>query len=213
MWRVFAGTVLLMCIAGCGPEPESESSTSRASAASTKTTEFLPRITDAHLPPLLAGLVPGTATVEDVLARVPDLETGKDKSLGGTMVVAYNGHPAVVLRLPHKLNSDPRARPDGIEDLRFYLVPDEAGVLRVWSMRLLLDVRGGETLSAWLHREIGGDPQSMVYPGSNRSLGRVGKSPDAGVYCIGTPDGRRGILVESRTTSKGFSTKTSSSPP
>lgn len=176
-----------------------------APAPAPKPMEFLPRITDAHLPPLLAGLVPGTATVEDVRARFPELETDKDKSLGGGMVVAYNGHPAVALRLPHKVKDGPRARPDGVEEIRVYLVPDAAGVPRVWSMRLVVDPRGGKTLSAWLHEGIGADPEATVCPGTNRTFGRVGKSPDAGVYCIGTPDGKAGIVVESRSTSQGFS--------
>ena len=167
--------------------------------------EFLPRLTDAHLPPLLAGLVPGTSTAEDVLARFPDLQTDTDKSLGGDMVVQYNGHPAVALRLPYNVNSGPRGREDGVEDLNLYLVPDPDGVPRVWSMRLVFDPRGGETLGAWLHEAVGSDPQSTVCPGTNRSLGRVGKSADAGTYCIGTPDGKARILVECRTTSKGFS--------
>ena len=205
MQRLAVGLVLLTCIAACGGESGPESSARELVAPATeKPKEFLPRMTDAHLPPLLAGLVPGTATAEDVLARVPDLKTDKDKSLGGTMSVSYNGHPAVALRLPHNVKSGPRARPDRIEDLNLYLVPDEHGVPRVWSMRLVLDPRGGEKLSTWLHKAVGSDPESEVCPGSNRSLGRVGKSEDAGVYCIGTPNGKRGILVESRTTPKGF---------
>ena len=122
-----------------------------APQAPPKPREYLPRLTDAHLPPLLAGLVPGSSTVADVLARFPELDTDKDKSLGGTMVVQYNGHAAVALRLPYNVESGPRAREDGIEDLNVYLVPGEDGVPRIRSMRLVFDHRDGQPLSAWLH--------------------------------------------------------------
>ena len=202
MRGLLALLVVLCVAAACGDEAPPEPAPPPAPAAAR---EFLPRLTDAHLPPLLAGLVPGTSTVDDVLARFPDLQADEDKSLGGDMVVQYNGHPAVALRLPYNVNSGPRGREDGVEDLNLFLVPDAGGVPRVWSMRLVFDPRGGETLSAWLHEAVGSDPESTVCPGTNRSLGRVGKSPDAGTYCIGTPDGKTGILVECRTTSKGFS--------
>lgn len=197
--------VVLGILAGCGGEAAQETSPPDAPAAPPAAREFLPRLTDAHLPPLLAGLVPGTSTAEDVLARFPDLEADEDKSLGGDMVVQYNGHPAVALRMPYKTSSGPRGREDGVEELNLFLVPDADGVPRVWSMRLVFDHGDGRALSAWLHEAVGSDPESTTCPGTNRSLGRVGKSPDAGTYCIGTPDGKAGILVECRTTSKGFS--------
>ena len=203
MRKLIAGWLMLLFGAGCGGKAEPGAPTVRGKTRAAAR-EFLPKITDAHLPAPLAGLVPGTSTEEDVLARFRDLRIDKDKSLGGTMTVSYNDHPAVMLRLPRSEGDGPRARPDGIEELCFYLVPDDAGVPRVWSMRLVLDPRGGQTLSAWLHEAIGSDPESLVSPGTNRSLGRVGKSADAGTYSFGTPDGKTEILVESRTTSRGF---------
>ena len=138
MQRFVAGLVVMILRAGCGgdAEPEAPPAREKPSNVPPKPREYLPRLTDAHLPPLLAGLVPGTSTVEDVLARFPDLETDRDKSLGGTMAVQYNGHPAVALRLPHTLEAGPRAREDGVEDLNLYLVPDAEGVPRIRSMRL-----------------------------------------------------------------------------
>jgi len=207
MRTLAAGIALLALLGACGGESQPDLPAARETAPATakKPREFLPRLTDAHLPPLLAGLVPGTSTAEDVRARFPALETDKDKSFGGTILVRYNGRPAVALHLPRNLSKGLRARADGVEDLQFYLVPDAAGVARIRSMRLVWDPRGDPTLCAWLHEGVGSDPESLACSGTNRSLGRVGKSDDAGVYCIGTPDGTRGILVECRTTSQGLS--------
>lgn len=196
--------ILSLALTACGEESPAPAEPEAAPAAAAPQ-EHLPRLTDAHLPPVLAGLIPGTSTAEDVLARFPDLETDADRSLGGDMAVSYNGHPAIALRLPYKLESGPRGRPDGVEELDLFLVPDAGGVPRIWSMRLVLDPGDGPSLCAWLHEAVGSDPQAKVCRGTNRVLGRVGKSDDAGTYCIGTPDGKARILVECRTTSKGFS--------
>ena len=198
---------LVLLATACGKEAPpgvSPDVSSGGEARAPAPREYLPRLTNALLPPPLAGIVPGRSTEEDLRARFPDLETDKDKSLGGGSTVGYNDHPAVVMRLPRRDKADSPAREDGVEDLQFYLVPDADGVPRVSSMRLVQDPRGAGTLCAWLHEGIGSDPESLACAGTNKSLGRGGKSADAGVYCIGTPDGKRGILVECRTTSKGL---------
>ena len=201
---VVCGVLLVLVLAGCGEDVPGTAAPTQDAPRGTVPPAFLPRLTDAHLPAVLAGLVPGTSTADDLQARFPELQTLRDAALGGTMTVSYNGVPALRMQLPRRPEPGPRARPDGVEEVDAYLVPDAAGVPRVRSLRLVLDPRGGPSLTAWVHAAIGSDPQASIGPGSQREFGHVGKSADAGTYCIGTPDGKAGILVEARTTSGGF---------
>ena len=158
-------------------DPPASSSTQSAPAGP----KYEPMVSKELVPPVLKGLVVGTASDADLSVAFGQGKLAKDKSFGGASKVEYSDAPAVRVTLPAK---------DDVVDGQAWLVPDTAGKLVLQRIEITTKTSG---TCAWVESHIAGLPGAKNRPLSNRVYGKEGRG---WALTAGTPDGSQAVGID-----------------
>jgi hypothetical protein len=133
-----------------------------------------PKLT--QMPPGADGLVIGASTEAQVTAKLAGAEISKDRSLGGDMIVEYNEHKAVVVRL---------------EKTTATLWKDAGGTLRLMKLEMHAD-----GLCDWATKTA--TAMNAGGCGGNRKM-----DPGEHQWCVASSDGALEVVIDCHTGLQG----------
>jgi hypothetical protein len=166
---------LLLGLSGCKGKDKDEGSSGAAKS-------YEPRLTSEMLPADLKDLLIGTAAEEAVKARFPGIKANAN--------ARHNDRPAISFAFGGMDGGGPVGRFIKGEAL---LVKDGDGPAWLHTLAVTAEAGKGDSLCDFVDKAVG------ALKGVDNCKGtffRHEKTPKAAVYCLGTPDGKRGVVVQ-----------------
>lgn len=119
----------------------------------------------------------------------PESKVSRDKRLGGKMIVGHNDNPGVSIRFGPMEGVAGKGRYVSGEAM---LVKDGDGPPRLHSFSLTVDLSKGGSVCDWVSKTFGSDKAAKDCSGT---YSRHVREKTKQTYCVGTPDGKCGVIV------------------